>query len=73
MTRRRAVAMTCALAIVIAVACGDDTTTPPEAPPPDLYGIGGWTEFDLFAVGEAGTILHYRGATVRPVTARWWC
>ena len=45
--------------------CGDDDTTtpPPPGPIPDLHAIGSSTdqEFDQFAVGDEGTILHYKG------------
>lgn len=53
------------LLFAFAAACGDDSTTPPpeEPPIPDLHAIGSSTsqEFDQFAVGDNGTILHYKG------------
>ncbi|HET6462419.1 MAG TPA: hypothetical protein VFH33_01355 [Candidatus Krumholzibacteria bacterium] len=57
--------MAVALFLTLVVACGDDgtTTPPPPGPIPDLHAIGSSTnqEFDQFAVGDDGTILHYQG------------
>jgi hypothetical protein len=57
------------VAVLHAAGCGDDDPVQPDLPPPVLYGIGGWTEFDQFAVGERGTVLHYRGTEWRGVSS----
>jgi hypothetical protein len=66
------VACAFSLLLLFAAACGSDSgTTPPPPTPtiPNLHGIGGWTEFDLFAVGDAGTILHYQGAKLHTMAS----
>jgi hypothetical protein len=52
------------IGVLTAAGCGNNN---PEKPAPiqssaDLHGIGGWTEFDLFAVGDRGTIFRYNGS-----------
>lgn len=76
--RRACVAATVACAFVVA-ACGDDDPASPSAthwvwswdhPLPSgatMRGIGGWTEFDQWAVGDGGMIAHYRGLAWRAV------
>jgi len=54
------------LALALGLACGEDSPTPPDAPIPDLHGIGGWSEFDLYTVGDGGAILHYTGGQCSP-------
>lgn len=61
--------------------CSDDSVTPPSTsvwrphwshPLPTgatFRGIGGWTEFDLWAVGDGGAIGHYRGLGLNPVAS----
>jgi hypothetical protein len=56
----------CAVALAFVLACGEDNPSTPKPTIPNLHGIGGWTEFDLFAVGDGGAILHYTGGQCSP-------
>ena len=58
-----------ALAVLALLACSEDDPLPPEEAPANLHGIGGWTEFDLYAVGQRGSIFNYRGIEWRPVAS----
>ncbi len=57
---RWAVVVALAAAIGFVAACDDDAVTPSD-PPALIRGLGGWTEFDQWAVGDRGRIARYRG------------
>jgi hypothetical protein len=64
------------LSVLFLIACGPDATGPGEKPPPaesgwqpmnsgaieHLRGVWGSSASNVFAVGDAGTILHYDGS-----------
>jgi hypothetical protein len=71
------------LSVLFLLSCGNDATGPGEKPPPvqsgwqpmtsgtieQLHGIWGSSASDVFAVGDAGTILHYDGNRWTPMTS----
>jgi len=79
-SRRVLVAAVAGCAFVLS-ACGDDNPADPstprwawswEHPLPSgaaIRGIGGWNEFDQWAVGDGGAIAHYRGQEWRTVAS----
>ncbi|MCK5618476.1 MAG: hypothetical protein KAJ17_03710, partial [Candidatus Krumholzibacteria bacterium] len=71
------------LSVLFLLSCGPEATGPGEKPPPDksgwqpmnsgatehLRGIWGSSANDVFAVGDAGTILHYNGSEWTAMTS----
>ncbi|HXV15049.1 MAG TPA: hypothetical protein VEC56_12655 [Candidatus Krumholzibacteria bacterium] len=49
-----------AVALAVIAACDDDSVEP-SGTAPLMRGLGGWTEFDQWAVGDGGRIARYRG------------
>lgn len=73
------VAAAAVFAVVVVAACESDNPVSPnpsawrwswEQPRPTgatIRGIGGWTEFDQWAVGDGGLVMRYRGLGWSPV------